>query len=99
VARVFESLAAVVRTVLVREQLPESERPPPARWPSLLKHLVAVERLPFEAPPVASRSDPRPSLARMVLAREHLPSEPRPVGASRSRWLAWLFTPERIDGA
>jgi hypothetical protein len=66
--------------------------------PSLLRLVFASEKVPSEARLEASACDPRPSLARVLFARETLPREPCPNGASHSRWFAWLFSPERIDG-
>ena len=58
-----------------------------------LRTVFAPETLPMD-PPSPARS--KRSLLAVVFAFEHLPHGPeRP--RRRSRWLSWLFLPERID--
>ena len=55
--------------------------------------LFTLEPLPMEQ---AETTHDRRSLLALVFAREHLPTEPEGP-RRRSRWLSWLFLPERVD--
>jgi hypothetical protein len=60
-----------------------------------LRRIVAIETLPPAPPPAPPRCEPR-SLLHLLLAPEPLPLAP-PRPRRRTRWLAWLFLPERLD--
>jgi len=80
---------------MTRETLPEPppEAPPSSRRPSLLRTLLATERLP-EAPPAPRR--PRTSMLALLFGRDELPLEPVRTHV-RHDWIAMLFVPERLD--
>lgn len=65
-----------------------------SRIGSFLRTIFALESLPAAAP--ASPAPPRRSALSLLLAPEPLPEDPVSE-PHRSRWLAWLFAPERLD--
>jgi len=96
VARILASIQEAVRTALARERLAElPRREGAAPQPSLGRLLFGREELP-EAPPRAGEHARR-SLRRALFAVEPLPRAGPRVAPRRSRWLSWLFAPERID--
>lgn len=64
----------------------------------LARTVFGQETLPPPDPePVGRGADGgRPGLARLLFAPEPLPLDPE-LPRRRSRWLAWLFLPERLD--
>ncbi len=96
--RRLSALVSLARAALVREELP----PPPPRETAvphrgaLLRTVLAREALPED--PVPPRpAHARPSLVHLLFAPEPLPLDPPAPPRRRSRWLAWLLRPERLD--
>jgi hypothetical protein len=91
------TLHQLLRTIFTWEALPpaEPERAPKRERRGLARRLFAFEPLPLDR---AERGRGRRSLLALVFAPEHLPRDPAPP-RRRSRWLSWLFLPERIDRA
>ncbi|HEX7488612.1 MAG TPA: hypothetical protein VF341_06890 [Anaeromyxobacteraceae bacterium] len=58
-----------------------------------LRTVFTTETLPLEQP---SPARSRRSLLAVVFSAEQLPMDPEPPRRG-SRWLSWLFVPERID--
>lgn len=82
-----------LRLLLGPEPLPEDPVPPRDRRPGLLSLILGAEALPED--PVRPR--PGPGFFSLVLGREALPEDPPGPPRRRGRWLAWLFSPERVD--
>lgn len=91
------TLRQLLRTVFTWESLPpaEPERAPKRERRGLARRLFGFEPLPLDR---AEPAHGRRSLLALVFAPEHLPQDPAPP-RRRSRWLSWLFLPERIDRA
>lgn len=62
---------------------------------SFLRVIFARESLP-SAPQPPPRLPRRGTLS-LLLAPEPLPEDPPAAERPRSRWLTWLFAPERLD--
>ncbi|HTP24098.1 MAG TPA: hypothetical protein VMK12_00360 [Anaeromyxobacteraceae bacterium] len=77
------------------EELPMSPEREGRRPGTILNLLFAAEPLAEEPPRHPSRE--RRSLAKALFAAEPLPRASPGSAPRRSRWLAWLFAPERID--
>jgi hypothetical protein len=95
--RRLEAFLAQLRRIFAKETLPAPPPeglPVPAR-PGLARLLLASESLGQDpaAGPTARRG-----LLRSLVGREDLPLDPQREPRRRSRWLAWLFAPERLEG-
>ncbi len=88
---------AQLRRMFAKETLPAPplEVPPPRARPRFVRLLLAAEPLPQETPPAVPE---RRGLFPAVFGGEPLPLDPPGAPRRRSRWLAWLFAPERLDG-
>jgi len=88
---------AQLRRMFAKETLPAPppEGPPRRARPRFLRLLLAAEPLPQGTPQAVPQ---RRGLLRAVFGGEPLPLDPPGTPRRRSRWLAWLFAPERLDG-
>lgn len=66
-----------------------------SRTGSFLRMIFAPESLP--AAPTAPPTHADRSALSLLLTPEPLPEDPPASGPPRSRLLAWLFAPERLD--
>jgi len=91
------SFLAQLRRMFAKETLPAppSEGPPRRARPRFAQLLLAAEPLPQETAPGAPE---RRGLLRAFFGPESLQLDPPAAPHRRSRWLAWLFAPERLDG-
>jgi hypothetical protein len=92
----FTSILEGFRAALRRERLPA---PPPwtpgrEKATSVLRLIFARETLPLD--PVAATA-PRRGILALLFAFEPLDQGAPVPSPRRSRWLAWLFRPEKLD--
>jgi hypothetical protein len=92
----FSSILDGFRAALRRERLPVPMPPEPAhdRAPSVLRLIFARETLPLD--PVAVAVPRRGNLS-LIFATERLDQGAPVPSPRRSRWLAWLIRPEKLD--
>jgi len=98
VGKLTEGVVAALRATFTREELPPSPASVEPEPPRLLARLFRPEPLsPAPEPgPGGSRPAGRGTLSRL-LAPDPFPPDLPPAPGRAGHWLAWLFSPERLE--
>jgi hypothetical protein len=96
--RVSAVVAAIIREVIAREELPRDPvSAPVARRSGAAFSRFAPEPLPSDLPPADAGGEGGRGFASLLFAPDELPPDLPSTSLVSGRWLSWLFKPERLD--